>query len=262
MKLLISLAAVLCSGLIAVAHTQADPVTESTKIREQGLGDAIASQKRIDALADETGEMLDEYRGVLQQSASLRAYNDQLERLIEEQNKQLASLRNQTNDARSIQQHLFPILTRMVKVLEELIDLDVPFLMRERRLRIDELKHLLDDPSASLPDKYRRVMEAFQIEMEYGRSIEAYRGEIEQEGRQRTVDLLRIGRIALLYIALDGSHTGYWDRRSKRWPMKDRRCLPLNDFAATWVSVEAAFIGTSKIAMTSFINWCSTGTRN
>jgi hypothetical protein len=168
-------------------------------------------------LADETSEMLDEYRGVLQQTQSLRSYNDQLDRLIEEQNKQLASMRNQIGDARSIQQHLFPILNRMVKVLEELIDLDMPFLMRERRLRVDDLKQLLDDPSASLPDKYRRVMEAFQIEMEYGRSIEAYRGEIEQEGQQRTVDLLRIGRIALLHITLDGSHAGYWDRRSKRW---------------------------------------------
>ncbi len=217
MKYTIALAAILGSTLIGGSHAREDTVTESTKIQEQSLRDAIVSQKRIDAVADETREMLDEYRSVLRQTESLRSYNDQLERLIEEQNKQLASLRRQIDDAQSIQQHLFPIVTRMVKVLEELIDLDLPFLMQERRLRVQELKQLLDDPSVSLPDKYRRIMEAFQIEMEYGRSIEAYQGEIEQQGKQRTVDLLRIGRTALLYITLDGRHAGYWETRSRRW---------------------------------------------
>jgi predicted nuclease with TOPRIM domain len=217
LKAPIALAFILSPVLLTGGQALADALSKSATIQEQGLRDAIVSQQRIDGLADEAREMLDEYREVVRQSESLRAYNNQLDRMIEEQNRQLDSLRRQTDEARSMQQHLFPLVNRMLKVLEELIDLDMPFLMRERRLRLEELKHLLDDPDVSLPEKYRRMMEAFQIEMEYGQSIEAYRDEIAQEGRQRAVDMLRIGRIALLYLTPDGSQAGYWDTRSKRW---------------------------------------------
>ena len=63
-----------------------------------------------------------------------------------------------------------------------------------------------------LPERFRRIMEAYQVETDYGRTIEAYSGKLARDGKPRTVDFLRAGRVALVYATLDGGETGYWDR--------------------------------------------------
>ncbi|MCI0507478.1 MAG: DUF3450 domain-containing protein, partial [Gammaproteobacteria bacterium] len=66
-------------------------------------------------------------------------------------------------------------------------------------------------------EKYRRIMEAYQVEMEYGRTIEAYRDTLESNGEKRTVDFLRMGRVALFYQSLDEKETGMWDKSEHKW---------------------------------------------
>lgn len=66
-------------------------------------------------------------------------------------------------------------------------------------------------------EKFRRIMEAYQIENDYGNTIEAYRANIELEDEISSVDFLRLGRVALYYQRLDGSETGYWNNTDKRW---------------------------------------------
>ena len=38
-----------------------------------------------------------------------------------------------------------------------------------------------------------------------------------QEGQANTVDILRIGRLSLLYARLDGTQGGVYDRETKKW---------------------------------------------
>jgi hypothetical protein len=66
-------------------------------------------------------------------------------------------------------------------------------------------------------EKYRQIMEAYQIETEFGRTIEAYRGTIDLEGRETTVDFLRFGRIALVYQSLDETESGAWNQMTRSW---------------------------------------------
>ena len=104
-------------------------------------------------------------------------------------------------------------------MLDQLISLDVPFLPKERRLRVENLRAIVNDPTVALPEKYRRIMEAFQIEMEYGRNIEAYNGQLKNSDQVRTVEFLRIGRIALIYRTFDGEEAGYWDVAARKWEL-------------------------------------------
>src|SRR4030095_2107472 len=105
----------------------------------------------------------------------------------------------------------------MLDTLKQLVELDVPFLLEERRARVAKLEKEIDRADVSLSEKYRRVVEAYQIEMEYGRTIDSYDGRLGDGADARTVQFLRIGRTALLYQTLDGNETGYWDANGKSW---------------------------------------------
>jgi hypothetical protein len=60
-------------------------------------------------------------------------------------------------------------------------------------------------------EKFRRVIEAYQIENDYGRTIEAYKGSVDINGTPQEVDFLRIGRVSLAYQSVGGQYTGAWD---------------------------------------------------
>lgn len=178
---------------------------------------AQESQEKIDDLADETTGMLTEYRDVLRQTQSLRAYNDQLEKLVYSQRSEVESIDLQLKNIETTQRDIVPLMTKMIEVLEQFVALDIPFLQEERNNRIVSLKTMMGRADVSLAEKYRRIMEAYQVETEYGRTIEAYQAALPQDGDKRTVDFLRIGRVSLYYLTLDGMEAGVWDADSQQW---------------------------------------------
>lgn len=216
------------TGLVLIVKPifAADPLKSAKKVRIDSQREALASQKKIDSLATETQQRLEEYRDVLHQVEGINVYNEHLERLIVGQNEQLLAIERQMNNARETQRQIIPLINRMVDVLDELVGLDMPFLLQERRLRLDNLKKMVDDPNVALPDKYRRVMEAYQIEMDFGRNIEAYTAELKHDGQGRMVEFLRVGRVALLYMTFDGNETGYWDKATRKWVVLSKSFNP------------------------------------
>jgi hypothetical protein len=101
-----------------------------------------------------------------------------------------------------------------VNTLEQFEALDVPFQIEQRTESVQELRDLLNRADVSVSEKYRRILEVYQIELEYGRTLEAYEG-VLQDGR--TVEFVQLGRIALMYQTPDGEETGYWDNAQKVW---------------------------------------------
>ena len=114
---------------------------------------------------------------------------------------------------------MIPLLGRMLDTLEKFIELDVPFLPRERAKRISDLRDLQDRADVTISEKYRRITEAYQVEMEYGRTIETYAGDLEKDGKTRSVAFLRIGRVALMYQTLDKKETAVWDQEKQQWEL-------------------------------------------
>jgi hypothetical protein len=105
------------------------------------------------------------------------------------------------------------MMQKMVTTLAQFVKLDVPFLPEERANRLAQLEDMMTRADVSVSEKYRRIVEAYQIEIEYGRTIEAYQGKVDD----KTVDFLRAGRVALLYQSLDGGETGYWNADARKW---------------------------------------------
>lgn len=110
---------------------------------------------------------------------------------------------------------------RMVEVLGEFIEADLPFLADERADRLASLQDMQARADVSLAEKYRRILEAYQIESDYGRTLEAWRGELPVEGGSRSVEFLRLGRTMLYYQTLDAHESGWWNPTTHAWEVLD-----------------------------------------
>ena len=203
--------------LAAAGTTAQEEIQEAVAIQSDTQQASAEVQRRINELDDETREMLNEYRETLAQVTDLEAYNQQLERLVATQRVELADFERQFEEIETTKRQILPLIIRMLEVLEEFVTIDMPFLPKERSLRIQELKALMERPDVLTSEKYRRVTEAYQIELEYGHTIEAYEGEIDVDGETRTVAFLRYGRLGLYYMTLDGLEIGHWDKVQDRW---------------------------------------------
>jgi hypothetical protein len=199
------------------APTEPRPLDTVLDVRSEGNDDAAAVQKRIDAVSDETDSLLGQYRTVLKQIDSIDLYNRQMRDLIVAQEEEVASLRDQLGRVQGVGRSVTPLMLRMVEGIEKFVRLDVPFLIQERKKRVAELREMMGRADVTTAEKFRQIMEAYQIENEYGRTIEAYRASLDLEGRETTVDFLRFGRIALVYQSLDETQAGRWDQSSRSW---------------------------------------------
>lgn len=214
------LVAVVTIGATTQALAQ-DEAREAMRVQSDSLQTSIDVQQRINELDDQTREMLNDYRQTMSQFRDLVAYNDQLSQLVATQRVELADYERQFQELEVTKRRILPLIVRMIEVLEEFVAIDIPFLEKERDMRIAALQKLMQRPDVPVSEKYRRISEAYQIELEYGHTIEAYEGEMAVGGEVRTVAFLRFGRLGLYYMTLDGLEIGYWDNDNDTWAELD-----------------------------------------
>jgi len=209
--------ALLVVGSCGAPIRAAEDAKQATKADAGKIGPAVQTQKDVDEPDDKARSMLREYRQAFRETETRKRYNRHLQEVIESQEKEKVALHRQIKEVAVTQRELVPLMYRMLDSLEAFIRLDLPFLTKERSQRLKRLRDMMVMPTVNDSEKYRRILEAFQIESEYGRSIEAYRAHLKVGGETRPVDFLRLGRVELYYQTLDGSETGVWDRGKKAW---------------------------------------------
>ena len=192
---------------------------------------AIASQNRLDSLDDETLALISQYNSELARFEDLKTYNDNMRQLLDSQAAEKARLEQELAEIEVVRRGVVPLMVEMVDVLERFIELDQPMLKDERVARLEELKKNLTRSDVEIAERYRRVIEAYQIEADYGQSIEAYEGPLSLDGRELTVDYLRVGRVGLYYLSLDRQAGGIWNQDAGDWQALDDNQLDALDFA-------------------------------
>jgi len=218
------IAALVAAGALtgAAVAVQASTLDSVLQVGEATNEAARTSQVKVDKLAAETRDLLNDYKQVTKQVDGLKVYNDRLRRQIENQKKRMAEIDESIDQVTVIQRQMMPLVIRMIDGLEKFVELDVPFHMDEREQRIAFLRSNIDRSDVSVAEKFRQVLEAYKIENEYGRKIDAYKGTVEIDGTERDVNFFRVGRIALLYQTTDTELSGAWDQGSRSWIPLDR----------------------------------------
>ncbi len=212
------MAIALCLGsVVSVGTVYAQSLEEILSVRSSTTVQGAKSQAKIDELAEETRDLLQDYKTVMKVVDGLRVYNQQQRRLIKNQEDELAELEESIDNVTVIERQIGPLIERMIVNLEKFVDLDIPFLIQERQERIDFLKDTLDRADVSVAEKFSQVLQAYQVENTYGTTIEAYTDVIELEGKSRQVDMLKWGRVALVFQTPDAEITGVWDNDARQW---------------------------------------------
>lgn len=199
----------------AEAQTEADTEVESVHLSQVLAStnainnDDRATQRKVDNLAGATRKLNNQYKAVLKEIAGLRIYNEQLRKQITSQKRTMGELRHSITQATVIQRQITPLMIRMADGLEQFVELDTPFQLQERRDRIARIKETIARSDVVVSEKFGVVLNAYQIETEYGRTIEAYSDILP--GTDKVVNFLRFGRIALVYQSTDGSESGVWN---------------------------------------------------
>lgn len=210
---------VLSIVIVMLIYTSAGAeVLEKTLNSNQAMyQEDIASQQNINQVDADAQQMVMEYRTLLTKIASLKAYKQQLVKLNQSQKSEIASLSQQMNDIDLVHQEIYPLMQNMMTGLEKFVAYDLPFLTDERKRRISQLQTMMDRADVTIAEKFRHLMEAYQIEGNYGRNLETYQTEIALDQEQRVVNILRVGRIALYFQTLDKQLSGMWLSESSQW---------------------------------------------
>ena len=192
------------------------------------LQEALAAQVQVDKDGAANQKELDQIRERIQDAKvradqasadadSLERYNNQLEVQVRAQQTDIASIEKQLTEIDTTNREVQPLMQQMVDTLAQFVSLDIPFQLDERQARVQGLKDMMARADVTISEKYRRILEAYQIELEYGRTLGTYQGRLGAGADARTVEFVQLGRVSLMYRTIDGSETGYWDATKKTW---------------------------------------------
>jgi hypothetical protein len=187
--------------------------------------ETATAQQQIDQLDDQTASLLNDYRANLKQLEAARRYNASLTRNIQAQERQIERLREDIDNVEGLQRAMQPLMEDMVSRFGQLVDADLPFLEAERSERAARLSGVLENPEMSAAQRYRLIVEAYQIEGEYGRTIGSYEGTVNYNGEDLTGEFLRIGRVSLMFKTPDDSTLLIYDPAAGGWTDLNRSYL-------------------------------------
>lgn len=201
-------AIVAVTGSVFAQSVTVDQVLQADQRR---IALAQESQERINEVVEGTRSIEDQYRAINKEIDGLRVYNRLMTAQTNGQQATLEDIALSMDQVDVINRQIFPLMERMIDGLKQSIALDIPFLMEERENRMVALDVIMERSDVSVAEKFRKVMEAYQIENDYGSTNDWYKESLTVDGAVREYNMLRIGRVGLYFQSDDGNITGWWN---------------------------------------------------
>lgn len=238
------IAAAIIGGLALTTSNfaAADALSNLQKEEAKTFKASAKSQAKISNIYEQTQELLGEYRTTVDEADVLKGYNDHVQRMVNDQKATIASLQTQIDGIDKVKQGVVPLMYKMIDTLEKFVELDVPMNLQSRKDRVARLRTVMNDSNVTTSEQFRLVLEAYEVETNYGTVFEASQGKIDVNGGTLTVDFLSMGRISLVAQSLDYKNAWVWNNDIRDWeelgeeylkPITDgirmaRKMLPMN----------------------------------
>lgn len=209
------------SLVIASTSSMAVGLDAAQSIQSKTNAASASSQKRIDASAEKTLTLKAEIEQLQEEVNNLQVYRQHLTSLVNSQQQEVISLERQIDEIKSTRQGIVPLMYQMIDGLKQITAEDVPIKLEQRNQRIAKLEKMMVRADVSDAEKYRRILEAYQIELDYGTKLGLYQGQLTIDGETRQADVLYLGRLSLVARSLNGKSFWAWDQNAKQWSEVD-----------------------------------------
>lgn len=217
-------------ALTASTFASADALSDLQKAEAKIFKSSAKSQTKVENIYGQTLELLADYRATVDQAEVLSGYNDHVQLMVDDQNATIRSLEEQIAGIDKTKQGVVPLMYKMIDTLEKFIELDVPVNIEARKERVANLRTVMGDSNVSVSEQFRLVLEAYEIEANYGTVFAAYQGELDLGGQTLTADFLHMGRISFVAQSLDMKNAWVWNNESRSWDkLGDEYLKPVTD---------------------------------
>ena len=225
MKRKISMATLL-AGLLGTAalgpvHAQEGKSLSDTVART--VATQQETQKKQEAWAEEKNDLTARYRAAMAQVDYLDKTRAFEQKEVNSLDASIAELNRRMVESVKLKDNLEDTLNVVVDHLENRVNKDIPFLMNERRERIASVREAIAKPELSAAEKLRRVLEALQVEANYGNTVDVSQERIKVGDEEISADIIRIGRVSVFWRSPDGNRVGEFDRGTGQWVEMDHK---------------------------------------
>lgn len=220
----VALSTMLSAGALMGSVAQADQTLNSIlQVGQANTAQAQKSQQRINKLQESTDTLLQEFKQVNKENEGLRVYNAQLEQQIEKQTVVLTELQESIDGATVIKRQFKPLMLRMLDGIEQFITLDLPIELNHRLDQLETVRDNFERADIGDAEKFRQVLDLYKIEAEYGRKLQTYKDSLPvgDGGAEREVNVLQVGRVALVFQTTDTKLTGVYNKSTGQWEELD-----------------------------------------
>ncbi|GAL19584.1 TonB system biopolymer transport component [Vibrio maritimus] len=217
----------------------ANDLNSARNVEAQTITQSAQSQARINKSSDKAFELKSDIAMLEQEVANLEVYERHLKAVVGNQEEEMASINVQLEQISDTRQGVVPLMYQMLEGLEQHISSDKPIRLDVRLARLEELKALMPQADVSDAEKYRRILEAYQIEMDYGIKLGSYRSLINV-GSEIEAEQLYLGRLSLVARSLDRNQYWTWDSNQNSWVVVDASLAPQIDKAFAIANKQAS----------------------
>jgi hypothetical protein len=220
-------------ALTASNFASADALTELQKAEAKTFKASIKSQQKISNIYEQTLTLLGEYRVTISEAETMSQYNDHIQLMVNDQLANIKSLEDQIGSIEKTKQGIVPLMYKMIDTLDKFVELDIPVNIDNRKERVATLRDLLGASDVSVSEQFRMVLEAYEIEANYGTVFAAYQGELDLGDRTITADFVHMGRVSLVAQSLDMKNVWVWNNETRGWEeLGDEYLKPIKDAIA------------------------------
>ncbi|MGB4246120.1 MAG: DUF3450 domain-containing protein [Pseudohongiellaceae bacterium] len=216
-KVLAPFASLIVAGATQAAEVDTSIIDRALNIIDQQNQAAVQSQETITRLSNSASTAFEEFKLENDNLEAMLVLNAGLRMQIATQEQQIATIQQSITDVAVVTQEMPLLMTKMLASAEQFVELDLPFQLEERRARLAFAREAMNSPDVSTAEKFRQILVVYQTENNYGRTHETYPTTLTIDGTERDVDILRVGRIALVYQTKDRTLTGMWDQQNRQW---------------------------------------------
>lgn len=210
---------------ITITHAMAvsaSDLSSAQAIQNKTTSASAQSQARINTSADSTLSLRADIEQLEEEVKNLDVYRKHLAALVEDQHSELRNIDQQISDIEQTRQGVVPLMYKMIDGLKQTVKNDKPIRLEQRNQRIEKLETMMTIANVSDAEKYRRILEAYQIELDYGIKLGVYQGKISLNN-ENTIEanILYLGRISLIARNFNQDKYWAWDQKEKSWTLLD-----------------------------------------